>query len=136
MENDKSIVITGTSTGIGKACALYLDNLGYNVYAGVRNPVDGDKLKKESSDRLTTLIIDVSNVDSIQAATAFVEKETDGNVFGLINNAGIGRGGALEVTSVAEIRALSYHDISKMCVSPQKHWNKVVNWLRRSCVVT
>ena len=106
MENDKSIVITGASTGIGRACALYLDKLGYTIYAGVRNPADGDKLKKESSDRLTTLIIDVTNPESIQNAAAFVEKETDGNLFGLINNAGIGRGGALEAMPVAEIRKL------------------------------
>jgi NADP-dependent 3-hydroxy acid dehydrogenase YdfG len=39
---NNAIVITGTSSGIGKACALYLDELGYKVYAGVRKQVDGD----------------------------------------------------------------------------------------------
>lgn len=43
MENNKAIVITGTSTGIGKACALHLDKLGFKVYAGVRKQVDGSR---------------------------------------------------------------------------------------------
>ena len=41
MYNNKTIVITGTSTGIGKACALYLDKIGFKVYAGVRKQADG-----------------------------------------------------------------------------------------------
>jgi len=106
MENNKAIVITGTSTGIGKACALHLDKLGFNVYAGVRKQADGDNLKKEASENLTPVILDVSDTESINAAAGVIEKETGGNVFGLINNAGIGRGGALEVTPVAEIRKL------------------------------
>ena len=106
MVNNKAIVITGTSTGIGKACALYLDKMGYIVYAGVRNQADGDNLKKEASERLTPVILDVTDENSIIKAAGIIEKETDGNLFGLINNAGIGRGGALEVTPIAEIRKL------------------------------
>ncbi len=106
MDNNRAIVITGTSSGIGKACALYLDKLGFKVYAGVRKQVDGDNLKNEASERLTPLILDVTDEESIHAVASMIEKETDGNVFGLINNAGIGRGGALEVTPVAEIRKL------------------------------
>jgi NAD(P)-dependent dehydrogenase (short-subunit alcohol dehydrogenase family) len=106
MDYNKAIVITGTSTGIGKACALYLDKMGYIVYAGVRKQADGDSLKNEASERLTPVILDVTNAESISAAAGVIEKETGGNVFGLINNAGIGRGGALEVTPVAEIHKL------------------------------
>ena len=106
MENNKTIVITGTSTGIGKACALHLDKLGFKIYAGVRKQDDGDNLKKEASDRLTPIILDVTNSESIAAAVSFIEKETGDEVFGLINNAGIGLGGALEATPVDEIRKL------------------------------
>ena len=42
MENIKTILITGSSTGIGKACALHLDKLGFKVFAGVRKQADGD----------------------------------------------------------------------------------------------
>ena len=106
MANNKSIVITGTSTGIGKACALHLDKLGFNVYAGVRKQADGDNIKSEASDRLTPITLDVTDAESISAAAGIVGEKTGGNVFGLINNAGIGLGGALEVTPVNEIRKL------------------------------
>jgi len=106
MENFKTILITGTSTGIGKACALYLDKLGFKVYAGVRKQADGDNLKKEASDRLTPIILDVTDENSISKAANIIEKETVGELFGLINNAGIGRGGVLEATPVVEIRNL------------------------------
>lgn len=106
MENNKAIVITGTSTGIGKACALYLDKLGFKVYAGVRKQADGNNLKKEASDRFKPIILDVTDTESIATAASIIEKETGGELYGLVNNAGIGLGGALEVTPVDEIRKL------------------------------
>ena len=102
----KAIVITGTSTGIGKACALYLDKMGYKVYAGVRNQLDGDNLLIEASETLVPVLLDVTDSKSIRSATDFIKMETGGKLFGLINNAGIGRGGALEVTPVKEIQKL------------------------------
>ncbi|MCP4711662.1 MAG: SDR family NAD(P)-dependent oxidoreductase, partial [Planctomycetes bacterium] len=104
MEKDRPIVITGASSGIGKACALYLDKMGFNTYAGVRKQDDGDNLKKESTGKLTPIILDVTDPTSISDVVGTIKKETNGRVFGLINNAGIGRGGALEVTPTAEIR--------------------------------
>ena len=106
MENNKGILITGTSTGIGKACALHLDKLGFNVFAGVRKQIDSDNLKKEASSSLKPIILDVTDENSIKKAVSLIEKETGGELFGLVNNAGIGRGGALEVTPVSEIRKL------------------------------
>lgn len=106
MENNKTVIVTGTSTGIGKACAIHLDKLGFKVFAGIRKQADGDNLKKESSERLKPIILDVTNSESISFAAVTIRKETGGYLFGLINNAGIGRGGALEVTPVEEIRKL------------------------------
>jgi short-subunit dehydrogenase len=106
MKNKKAIVITGASSGIGKACALYLDQLGYNVYAGVRNQMDGEMLKNDASENLTPILLDVTNSESIQSATDLIKEETGEKLFGLINNAGIGRGGALEATPVKEIKKL------------------------------
>ncbi len=103
MENHKAIVITGTSTGIGKACALHLDKMGFKVYAGVRKKADGNNLKREASERLTPIILDVTDTESIAMAVGIIEKETGAELFGLINNAGIGRGGPLEVTPLAEV---------------------------------
>jgi short-subunit dehydrogenase len=104
LKTERTIVITGASTGIGKSCALHLDNIGFKVFAGVRKEADGENLQTEASDRLVPLILDVTDENSIHKAAEIVKTETDGMLFGLINNAGIGRGGALEVTPLTEIR--------------------------------
>ena len=99
----KTILVTGSSTGIGEACALHLDKLGHQVYAGVRRETDGERLRSKSSDRLTPVIIDVTDQASIDAAAKRVESEV-GQLDGLVNNAGVGRGGPIEYLSLDEWR--------------------------------
>lgn len=99
------IVITGASTGIGEACALYLDELGYRVFAGVRQPADGDALKAKASARLTPILLDVTNEASIDRAAKAVEDAVGAaGLAGLVNNAGIGVGGPLEILALADLR--------------------------------
>ncbi|MEX2373108.1 MAG: SDR family NAD(P)-dependent oxidoreductase, partial [Dehalococcoidia bacterium] len=43
-----AVLVTGASTGIGEACALHLDRLGYRVFAGVRRTEDGERLQREA----------------------------------------------------------------------------------------
>jgi len=103
----RAILITGASTGIGRACALYLDSIGFNVFAGVRREVDGNDLRKKASGRLTPVLIDVTNSESIDSALKFVSGEVGGaGLVGLVNNAGINAGGLLEFLPIAEIRNL------------------------------
>ena len=104
MKEKKSVLITGASTGIGKACALYLDNLGFMVFAGVRNEDDKNKLIKEGSDRLKPVMLDVEKENTIVDAYNIISNETEYPFYGLINNAGIGIGGVLEATPTEEIR--------------------------------
>ena len=59
---NKSVLISGSSTGIGKACALHLDQLGYKVPAGVRKESDAETLLSESSERLRPIILDVTDI--------------------------------------------------------------------------
>jgi len=106
MNENKAILITGSSTGIGKACALRLDKLGFKVYAGVRKQSDGNILKEKASDKFSPIILDVTDTESIENAITIIERENDGELFGLINNAGIGLSGVVEVTPVDEIRKL------------------------------
>jgi short-subunit dehydrogenase len=106
MNSEKSVLITGASTGIGKACALHLDKIGFKVFAGVRKQADADNLKNEASGNLEAVILDVTNSQSIKDAADYIRQATDGNLFGLVNNAGIGRSGALEITPMDEIRKL------------------------------
>ncbi len=105
MGTEPSVVITGASTGIGEACALRLDKMGFRVFAGVRKEADGNSLKQQSSGRLTSVMIDVTDAASIDSAVAAVSTAVgDAGLAGLVNNAGIGIGGPLEFLPIAQIR--------------------------------
>jgi NAD(P)-dependent dehydrogenase (short-subunit alcohol dehydrogenase family) len=85
----KSVVITGTSTGIGRACALMLDRKGFRVFAGVRKDADGDTLRSVASSSLTPVHIDVTDAASIRALADVVKAEVGAaGLHGLVNNAG------------------------------------------------
>jgi NAD(P)-dependent dehydrogenase (short-subunit alcohol dehydrogenase family) len=99
-----AVVITGASTGIGRACALRLDRAGFDVFAGVRKTEDGESIVAQASARLKPLIIDVTDADSIAAAAAQVNEATGGQLAGLVNNAGIAVAGPVEALDIDELR--------------------------------
>ncbi len=93
----KIILITGGSSGIGKAIGEYLTTEGYTVYGTSRNP-------SKSSDSAFKLIeMDVTREASIQDAVSYLLKE-EGRIDVLINNAGIGITGPIEETPNSEIK--------------------------------
>ncbi len=99
------VLVTGASTGIGEACALRLDELGFRVYAGVRKTADGEALLGKCSGSLKPLILDVTNEDQVKAAAETILAETGGaGLDGLVNNAGIAIGGPLEFVPLDEFR--------------------------------
>lgn len=100
-----NILITGASTGIGRACALQFDRLGFGVLAGVRRIEDGETLREQSSEQLKPILLDVTEPASIDKARYEISSivGTKG-LQGLVNNAGIVVVGPLEVLPVAEIR--------------------------------
>lgn len=103
--DNRAVVITGASTGIGAACALYLDRLGFTVFAGVRKSEDGVALQKASSDRLVPLELDVTDLATIRKSHAVVSEATsDRGLFGLINNAGIAVVAPLEAVPISDLR--------------------------------
>jgi len=104
--HNQTVVITGASSGIGKATALYLDQLGFRVFAGVRKETDYQALKEEASDALTPIFFDVTDEDSIETAVRTVTEASAGKVNGLINNAGLSLNGPLELLPVADIKKL------------------------------
>jgi len=92
-----AILVTGASTGIGRACALMLDRYGFQVFAGVRKEQDAQSLAAEASPRLTPLMIDVTDASSVaQAAARVLASVGLGGLAGLVNNAGIGVSGPVE----------------------------------------
>ncbi|MCG3209140.1 MAG: Diacetyl reductase [(S)-acetoin forming] [Anaerolineae bacterium] len=101
----KTVVITGASTGIGRACALELDRRGWRVFAGVRQPADAAALAGQSSPNLTPVFIDVTDSESIAAAAEQVTATVGpAGLTGLVNNAGIGAGGPLEFIPIELLR--------------------------------
>jgi NAD(P)-dependent dehydrogenase (short-subunit alcohol dehydrogenase family) len=100
-----AVVITGASTGIGMACAFYMDRLGYHVFAGIRNEGDERSLIKGSAGRITPLLIEVTDSASVAAAADRVAKAVgSAGLSGLVNNAGIVVAGPLEFLPLSEIR--------------------------------
>ena len=101
MAQEKTVLITGASTGIGKATALYFQQQGWNVIATMRNPEHGKEL--QVLDRVLVTSLDVTKSDSIQQAVkAGIDRF--GSIEVLVNNAGFGAYGPLEATSMDTIR--------------------------------
>jgi NAD(P)-dependent dehydrogenase (short-subunit alcohol dehydrogenase family) len=86
-----AVVVTGASSGIGRATALRLADAGYHVVAGVRKASDGDALTSLTAGALTPLLVDVTDAASVRAAAEEVAAIVgDAGLAGLVNNAGIG----------------------------------------------
>ncbi len=101
----RSVLITGASTGIGEACALHLDQLGWRVFAGVRKDADGEALRAKASARLLPVRIDVVDPGSVAAARELVLRELgDRGLDGLVNNAGIAIAAPLEFVPIEDLR--------------------------------
>jgi NAD(P)-dependent dehydrogenase (short-subunit alcohol dehydrogenase family) len=100
-----AVVITGASSGIGRACALHLDSLGFDVFAGVRKPSDAEQLQSEASERLRPVLLDVTDADSIrQAASRVADAVQERGLAGLVNNAGVAISAPLEFMPIDELR--------------------------------
>jgi len=100
----RSVLITGASTGIGRAAALRLDADGWRVYAGVRKQEDAEALRAVGSERLTPLILDVTDAGQIAAAAGRIETESPAGLDGLVNNAGVAIPGPLETLPLEDFR--------------------------------
>jgi NAD(P)-dependent dehydrogenase (short-subunit alcohol dehydrogenase family) len=101
----KSVFVTGSSTGIGRACVVRLEQTGWRVFAGVRKQPDAGSLMAESSFRVTPVTIDVTDARSIAQAAEVVTAALNGSgLNGLVNNAGISVQGPLEYLPPEELR--------------------------------
>ncbi|XP_073469948.1 retinol dehydrogenase 16-like [Aquarana catesbeiana] len=88
---DKYVFITGCDTGFGNLLAKQLDKHGMRVLAACLTETGSEKLKKETSSRLQTTILDVANTQSVNSAALWVEENVrNKGLWGLVNNAGIG----------------------------------------------
>jgi len=101
----RSVVITGASGGIGRACALRLARNGFRVFAGYRDEADGASLTAEATGQLEPLPIDVTNTAQVASTAGAVEKAVGPEgLWGLVNNAGVAVPGPVESLPIEDLR--------------------------------
>jgi NAD(P)-dependent dehydrogenase (short-subunit alcohol dehydrogenase family) len=101
----KSVVVTGSSTGIGWGAARVLIDQGFRVFGGVRKSTDAVRLAKELGPNFTPLAFDVTDVAAVKRASETVAAALDGETLsGLVNNAGIAVPGPLLYLPIEDFR--------------------------------
>jgi NAD(P)-dependent dehydrogenase (short-subunit alcohol dehydrogenase family) len=115
----RSILITGCSSGIGYHCAHALKEMGWRVFAACRKGQDADRLAGEG---LETLRLDYTEPPTIKAAVEKVLDATDGRLDALFNNGAYSHPGAVEdlatehVRAVMETNFLGWYDLTRQVV--------------------
>lgn len=101
-QTQELVVVTGTSSGIGKATAEKLAAEGFHVLAGVRRQEDGDTIKRNN---IEPVIVDVTNTGTLQTLAERVERDPLGRPLrAVVNNAGIAVNAPLEMVPLDELR--------------------------------
>ena len=130
-ESSKVVLITGCSSGIGRATALHLAKRGYTVYATARRR---ETLSELEAAGCRTLSLDVCDESSMKAAVAAIEA-THGAVDVLVNNAGYSQSGAVESVPIERVRAQFETNVFGLVRLTQlvlpgmrkKGWGRVIN---------
>lgn len=105
MSHRRVALVTGASTGIGRATALLLARNDFHVFAGVRKPEDGEAVQTAASGELEPLLLDLTDPDAIAAAAERIESEVPGaGLTALVNNAGAAYVGPLEFIPLEDFR--------------------------------
>ena len=130
-EPSKAVLITGCSSGIGRAIAERLASGGHRVYATARRPESIADLKEKGCEMLP---LDVLDDESMRAAVAHVE-EAEGAVGVLVNNAGYGQSGAIEAVPIDAVRrnfetnVFGYLRMAQLVLPGMRRqgWGRIVN---------
>jgi len=109
----RTVLITGASSGFGRACARLLAASGFRVF--------GTSRKADFSEHEGVMMVpmDVNNEESVQTAVSFVHREA-GAIDVLVNNAGYGISGAVEDTAIEEAKALfdtNFFGVHRVCTA-------------------
>lgn len=130
-EPSKAVLITGCSSGIGRATALRLAGSGWSVYATARRP---ESIAELGEAGCRTLALDVTDEDSMRAAVDAVE-QAEGAVGVLINNAGYSQSGAIETVPMDAVRrqfetnVFGLVRLTQLALAKMRaqRWGKIVN---------
>ncbi|RTQ48898.1 SDR family NAD(P)-dependent oxidoreductase [Hymenobacter gummosus] len=105
MSTSPTIVITGVSSGLGRAAAEAFVRRGYRVFGSLRRPEDAQALQQALGPQFQPLLFDVTDAEAIATAAAQVAAALDGApLAGLINNAGVAFGGPLLYQPIEVVR--------------------------------
>lgn len=116
---DKSVLITGCSSGIGYCVAHGLKAAGWRVFASCRSQKDCDRLIKEG---LESPLIDYARPETIHSGLAEVLDATGGTLFALFNNGAYGTPGAVEdlptdaLRSIFEVNFFGWHELTRAVI--------------------
>lgn len=119
MSDQRTIIITGCSSGIGAYCARALQKDGWRVFATVRKPDDVSALE---ADGIETLLMDYTKQETIDALVAEVSRRTGGRIDALFNNGAYGQPGAVEdlPTDVLrlqfETNVFGWHELTRQVI--------------------
>ena len=119
MTANRSIFITGSSSGIGHTCALGMKARGWQVFATARS---NDDLKRLEAEGLEALYLDYAERDSVEACAAEVSKRTGGTLDALFNNGAYGQPGAVEDLTREVLEAqfaanfFGWHQLTRACM--------------------
>ena len=103
----KAVLVTGASSGIGRAAALNMDRVGFTVFASVRKERDAENLRGQASPRLTPVFLDVTDPRTIADAEEKIRRAVGASgLWGLVNNAGISFRAPIELVPLEDLRRL------------------------------
>lgn len=107
MDSKGNVLVTGTSSGIGRATASHLTSNGYRVFAAVRKDSDAQDLCRHLGENIVPVIVDVTQTDTIARAVALIDEHVGAEgLQGLVNNAGVGLASPLEAVPLGKLRAI------------------------------
>ncbi len=128
-EETRNVVVTGASTGIGAACARYLEERGFRVFATVRKQTDAERIAALGTSHLEPLFLDVTDAASIREAAEMVDAAIEGSgLAGLVNNAGVSVDVPLECVEIGAVR----HQLEVNSIAPVAVTQAFLPMLRRA----
>ncbi len=125
--NDKTVLITGCSTGIGYNVAHGLKKAGFNVITSARKIADVQRLQQEG---FASFQLDLADSVSIQSAFKTILKSCDGKIYALFNNGAFGLAGALEdvsreaLTAQFETNVFGWHELTNLVIPIMRQQNE------------
>ncbi|MCH4550965.1 SDR family oxidoreductase [Rhizobium changzhiense] len=123
MAGERTIVVTGCSSGIGAHCARALKADGWRVFATVRKPDDLSGLEAEG---IEALLMDYARTETISDLVGAVLERSGGRIDALFNNGAYGQPGAVEDLSTATLRAqfeanfFGWHELTRQVIPPMR----------------